>query len=189
MKFENLFFVLLLASIASTANADSTVNYNYLGTMSFTSFSNAAVTETISFDFQLDYSVDQNGNWTQSLATPSLISSSGPVAGISSIYVLANEGYIEFANASGDQFDLGITELSDTAPPVTPIGTYVYACYSQSCQDNFAPYHNQIGVFYAGTENVLVTEVPEPPTVVLFLSGILFFALALTWRSRSVFSA
>jgi hypothetical protein len=184
---------LLLASFAAVSKADgSSITYNYLGTMSFTSASNAAITETITFDFNVQYVTVATDDWISSIVGPSYILSTGPITDISGINAPPIFGqYIALFDAAGNNFDLQ-GGYPDEVPPVIPTSAYVYACGTAACQSNFYtvnPFNDTVGIFYYGTESVLVTEVPEPPALRLALIGLALVAIIIRYRRTRIGSA
>ncbi len=201
-----LTLILLFSAAAIPAHADGISNplYSITGVMIFTgnnSCTPAPCTEAIAFSFNLGYQKEEYFGqyfyfayttnvtqiWTGDMASFTQSSSASvQVPGVFPTTVAGcNDGgdgnYVEFFDTavqselgSGDEADIHLCE--DGRPtPVVPSLDYanLYRCETSACSSGFTH-----GVFAVGVlEDVVVTQIPEPPTFILLASGMLALGL------------
>jgi MYXO-CTERM domain-containing protein len=181
VKLAVAFAILLLTGIAQ---AQTPLDYNVTGSMSVTG---PSITETVDFNFQLDYPSTVPYSVGQ-IVGPTFVESSGPLD-----FTLPDQaehvggGYIAFVVAAGDSYDL---QLGSLILPPSFDGSYLYDCASQTCASDFGVAVGQYGIYLEGTSNVTVEPMdppdptPEPPSQLLFGTGLLGFAAFFLLRRR-----
>lgn len=200
-----LLFLLAIVGI-KPAQADSIGPlYDVSGTMAFTGNNDCTASpcsETLQFSFQFGYNYDADQNLYEGYALPGTISvtslgvlgtsfsTNGHISPIGNVGPTCSGGdtnYMEFFNSAGtDEIDLHSCATYEPNPFVAPSFTWtdIYGCTSVDCANDFNSGHPFSGLFYSGTLQTNVVQVPEGGTVSEYCAiSFLFIALA-AWYSR-----
>jgi hypothetical protein len=176
MKYVVLLFVCLVAAIPSRADSGAVTEWNVLGSISVT---NGTASESIVFDVQFTLTPYGGGQdiFATMIGQPYEISS-GALGDFSDIAMITSgPTYLAFFNAPGDEIDLEFA--SQRSPQLAgPEFAYVWGCRSQACTDNFSIDGLTEAIFYPGTSEVSITQIPvaEPGEIGMLLAGILLLA-------------
>jgi hypothetical protein len=150
-------------------------------------------TERIAFSFDV---TDQSAPpYYEEYISNNVDSSSGPLGSFTGVNAFVQDptiggggpdsNFLALTDSEGDQIDLfPYPGLVSTPAPPSPSSPQLYGCGTETCILDFVPPDEQfllppqLGIFLPGTLEYSVTETPEPPTIILFASGILLLGLA-----------